>query len=294
MFYFSGVYSKVCVNEVKKRAVITIAIGDDPAYRYGLISMRHYAKRIGCEFVVINSELIASPPHFNLQQKAWLQKIAAINLSESYDEILYLDSDILVNPEAPDFFSWIGEGSPQTMVAMYDESHLGQREQYLHKLFTLAQFESRRVGFDKYFNVGVVYLRKGSRIPSLIDVSDVVAAIDGGVPCPEQTYLNHMISEQGIQVLPLPRAFNYMQEGSAVNSRFTQFFIHYAGYSFRSRKAEKRSTVMRKDFFVFFGNEKSNIKPQRLWVVIDFYLNMKFSFSKKLHRMASYFRGISG
>lgn len=278
---------------MSKRALITIAIGDDPAYRYGLMSIQHYAEQIGCEFIVVDREIIESPSHFSLQQRAWLQKIAVINMSEKFEEILYLDSDVLVHPDAPDFFSWIEKESPESFIAMYDELHLGQREGYIEKLYSLGDFKSSRLpSVDAYFNVGVMYLKTGHRIGSLISLSDVVSTIDAGIPCPEQTYLNYVLAIHRSPVFSLPRAFNFMQEDIEDVDRMNQFFIHYAGYSFRSNKSEKRSKIMREDFACFFARAESNVRPSFTWKFIDGFLDLKFSIAKKIQRAHLRFRNV--
>jgi len=111
-----------------------------------------------------------------------------------------------------------------------------------------------------------------------------------GVPCPEQTYYNGLLLSNVIPVLELPRTFNFMEEDSLdVQSRLFQFFIHYAGYSFRHRKKHKRSKIMRRDYFELFHKGQS-LKYFLLTICMfrDRFEDSLFAMSKKIRKLAGF------
>lgn len=268
------------------RVIITIAIGMDPCYRYGLKSISSYATRQGCQFRVIDRDVVGAPSRFTLKEKAWLQKLYILQLAKEYDEVLYLDSDIIVTPDAPNFFEYIKSRDSSAAIAMYNEFHIGGRDIYFEKLNNCLPEEDIRY-CEKYFNAGVIYLKKDNLLSSLAQKNELIRVIDCGVPCPEQTYFNGVLAKSGSVVIDLPKSFNFMQETDQCHGlRLGQFFIHYAGYSFRRSKRHKRSKIMRQDFIALYG--KGHSGPVVSWIhyaVWDLLKDLLFSLSKKLHAL---------
>lgn len=270
------------------RAIVTIALGMDPCYRYGLKSISLYARRCDSELIVIDQDIVGAPKSFSLQKVAWLQKLYVLQLVNEYDEILYLDSDILVTPDALNVFDWI-QSKGSCSIAMYNEYHLGGRDAFIDKLpdrFFKAPIKDP----FQYFNVGVMYLKKGNLLSELAKKDELIEVMLDGVPCPEQTYYNGVLLNNLIPVLELPKTFNFMEEDSLdVQSRLFQFFIHYAGYSFRERKRHKRSKIMRRDYLEFFHKgQSSKYFLSMIYMFRDRFEDSLFSMSKKIRKLAGF------
>ncbi len=91
---------------MEKRAIVTLCIGDN-AEKFGKYShqaMKLYATRINADFIKLDEPKInfKSAKKFNpiLFEKYQVHDILAI-----YDRVLFLDTDILVTPHAPDIFN---------------------------------------------------------------------------------------------------------------------------------------------------------------------------------------------
>jgi len=266
------------------RAIVTIAMGSDPSYRYGIASMERYANRVGAKVIVIREPFIPIKGLSDARHMAWLQKIYALQLVDQFESILYVDADVLITPTAPDIFQLMNRLNAE--CAIYDEGHLG-RQHYVHQLQEVIGQPLPDDLFKVYFNAGVIYLSRGSQIGRELEAEDVRAVMKGGVSCPEQTWLNYLIHLKGQGVTLLERKYNFMEErNDDLESRLDAYFIHYAGYSFRASKRQKRVDVMRADYFRLFENKGvfAIIKCFN-FSIADKVLGLCWSLDKKLSRL---------
>lgn len=266
------------------RAVVTIAMGADPAYWYGIKSLADYAERVRAEFIVINKPLVQSDELSDPRHIAWLQKIAALKLVERFESVLYVDADVIATPRATDLFSLLEQ--QDVYLAMYDEGHLG-RDHYFNAITDIFSNKTLSSEIATYYNAGVIYLRSSSPLAKLLDVESIVKAMYHGVPCPEQTWLNYSILSQKLPCFSLPRSFNFMQESGVDRMvRFDADFIHYAGYSFRKTKRQKRVSVMRRDYVKLFITPSLSSSLKVLCLTIrDGLQGVYWSISKKTARL---------
>ena len=265
-------------------AIVTIAMGSDPSYRYGISSMERYASRVGAKLIVIMEPLIPVEGLSDTRHIAWLQKIYALQLVRHYKSILYVDADVLITPTAPDLFRLMN--SLNAECAMYDEGHLGRK----HYGNVLQQIVSQPLPddlFDLYFNAGVIYLSNDSDLDREIKLEDVKAAMNGGVACPEQTWLNYLIHWKRLNITSLERKYNFMEEKDGdLASRSDAYFIHYAGYGFRKSKRQKRVDVMRADYFRLFQKKSSfGLIDYIAFSIRDKMAGLRWSLSKKISRL---------
>ena len=84
-------------------------LGKDPSYYFAKKTFEEYAKKVNAKFICIDR-----PSHiFQLTNKnysrnavnALLEKISLGSFSREYDQILYIDADILITPHAEDIFA---------------------------------------------------------------------------------------------------------------------------------------------------------------------------------------------
>ena len=265
-------------------AIVTIAMGSDPSYRYGIASMEEYASRVEAKLIVIREPLIPVEGLSDTRHVAWLQKIYALQLVRHYKYILYVDADVLITPAAPDLFRLMD--SSNAKCAMYDEGHLG-RKHYGNRLQQIVKQPLPDDLFDLYFNAGVIYLSNDGDLDRELKSEDVKVAMKGGVACPEQTWLNYLIHWKRLNITFLERKYNFMEEKDGdLASRLDAYFIHYAGYSFRASKRQKRADVMRADYFRLFENKGVFAIIKRFnFSIADKVLGLCWSLDKKLSRL---------
>jgi hypothetical protein len=98
----TGLYAAPWIAR-KPRAIVTLALGEHKqVLDLSLPMMQNYANRVGAELHVIDSDL---RPEYKMANKWRLSSFA-----RNYDQTLYLDSDVLIMPNAPDIFSAVPNG----------------------------------------------------------------------------------------------------------------------------------------------------------------------------------------
>jgi len=196
-----------------KKLILTIATG--PFYEK-LAVLTHplledYAKRCGAEFKVLSDEKKYPYPHY--------LKCEIRNLLEDYDRILYIDTDVIVRPDAPSLFDIV----PEDSFGIFEEGRFTDRIGGFKKYL-----ESYKINPDnwkcKYYNTGVFICSKCHefvfRLPKTFDCHFY-----------EQSYINMNLLLDGTKVFPLPYKFNRMccLDEPTGTHRLSSYFVHYAG-----------------------------------------------------------------
>jgi len=137
----------VNMSEVKKP-------GRNMPYEYSVRSWKHYCKRHGFEFFVLDQRIYDE----GYANANW-HKLFVFELLESngidYDKVLIVDADTIVHPDAPSIFDECGDGF---CAAHNDGSYdwlLRSIENYSKYLFDGFTFP-----FWQYFNSGVMVVNK--------------------------------------------------------------------------------------------------------------------------------------
>jgi len=81
-------------------------------------TIKDYANKINADFLIITETDLKYPHYAKFEIKSLLDK---------YDRVLYLDSDILINPNSPDIFNIVSEDK----IGMLDESVLGYHNKFI-------------------------------------------------------------------------------------------------------------------------------------------------------------------
>ena len=105
---------------VTKKAIVTLVVGPAYAERFERLCRKNwaaYAERHGYDVIVIRDPLDASARAAN-RSPAW-QKCLILGIPEvfAYDRVVWVDSDIYLNPAAPS----IVEGVPLERIGVTDE-----------------------------------------------------------------------------------------------------------------------------------------------------------------------------
>ncbi len=89
-----------------KTAIVTLCIGEDAGgfSKYSHTIFHTYAEKVGADFVCINSPKVqpaTCPADIN---PMLFEKYQLYDILAKYDRVLYLDTDILITPHAPNIF----------------------------------------------------------------------------------------------------------------------------------------------------------------------------------------------
>ncbi|CAH9067196.1 hypothetical protein PSECIP111951_03727 [Pseudoalteromonas holothuriae] len=154
-----------------KKAIFTLAIGDNPMYQAAILSFKYYAEKVGADLVV--SEQL----HFPINicdakydaNPAWAEKLRIGELLKEYDRVLYLDADILVAPNAQNIFEQYPD--PET-IYMLNEGAVCDRQlerQLIEEKLGRISWPASN-GCFTYYNVGVILASKPCQ---LFDYADL-------------------------------------------------------------------------------------------------------------------------
>lgn len=233
------------------RAVVTLTIGD--TYRemasitHGL--MKEYAEKCGADFVVVDS--IRVSPALG---RAAYEKFQLYDLLDHFDQIAFVDTDILIAPDSPSLFEVV---PMDTFGAVSEEE------------FKMADRDKRVTQevlgpvswINPYFNSGMMVMSKAHREVFDPHAEDLVLWATGDFRkqhvnlLNDQPYLNHRINKLGIRIKNLGRAFNYTCAHRDSRTRFENSFIHYSGpsghrYGTRISQLRADAGVLRSKFWL--------------------------------------------
>lgn len=213
-----------------RNAIAVIKFGDNPMYRISLDSIKLYAEKYDLSLIVLDELLIT--------QDSWQgcfcnEKFQLMNWFNRYDRILYLDLDILVNPDAPNIFDVYPSGT-----WALDESHLPWTQEdaaFFESKYDL-QFPTVN-GKKRMLNAGVQLLDKS--IESVLRQYDPLTftrSFENGTKGDEQTYWNMLLVKNQYPVNHLDSTWNSLIYPECLHLqpkvRKSRFFLHYAGRTY--------------------------------------------------------------
>lgn len=132
-----------------KKAVVTICIGDEFKNISILTypTLKAYADRINAEFIIINS--CKTTPHW--------EKFQIFDLLNTYDRIIYLDTDLIVRDDCPDLFEIV----PYNKIGGFNEAKFVSREYSLIETARAYDIDAGNINWNgKYYNSGVLVISK--------------------------------------------------------------------------------------------------------------------------------------
>ena len=235
-----------------KTAVFTIAIGDfyQELSKITHPTIKNYAQKIGADFIV-KTETAFPLSHY--------AKFEIAQLLDTYDRVLYLDTDILVSPNMPNIFDIV----PENCVGMLDESPLGYDEKFKDFLFEnapdhLANWSKTR----KCYNAGVIVCSKKHR--------NIFRAPD---KFPnhyfEQSFLNLRLLEEKAEIFDLPHQYNRMIYLDLVvpEHRLKSYIIHYAGF-LEKRPVEECIKFLEKEYRMLLSQDFTEDDVKIAWATV--------------------------
>lgn len=213
------------------RAIVSSATGDFHRRIAEITAPNQsaYARQLGASYFHVEPEPGLGP--------YWVKTRIAGLLAGQFDEVLWLDSDIIVRPDAPDLFRVAGG-----RFAAYAESDDACRfevvQEFAERMAGLGIAKSNEEAWEHwdglYFNMGLMVVpRSAAGVFSRPDPR--ITGIDGAEAVRfmhDQTWLNFRLKELHHPTRKLPMTYNLMKDPGAqlwdVRHEAAEF-IHYAG-----------------------------------------------------------------
>jgi lipopolysaccharide biosynthesis glycosyltransferase len=135
-----------------------------------------------------------------------------------YDEMLFLDADVLVLPGSPNIFDLF------TSMAMVDDWYIPNQDERFENWLRnntgdLGVFDPKAA----YFNSGVIGITRETA--GKIDYSGPYP----NMPWHDQDWLNYKIAKGKIEITQLDRAWNYRELGNPEQAIEDGHFLHFCG-----------------------------------------------------------------
>lgn len=235
----------------KKTAIITVCIGN----KYKKMSeithptIRHYADRLDAEFVVIDEQKIC------LGGTSKFEKFQLFKLLESYERIIFLDTDILVSPNCPNLFYIV---PPDSFGAFIVSKHTDYHNYSNIKIQdVLGKINWKKDSFNEKifesFNSGVMVISKSHREVfnpnnGLLETWSTWHRMNSSKVMKDQTLINYTVQKNKIPIFDIGYKFNHTSATNNSKDRFQSHIIHYAGKS--HLKGKDKILQIKKDLLV--------------------------------------------
>lgn len=249
--------------ENPKRALVTLAIGD--AYeKLGRVthpSLIAYAKKNNAEFIVINK-----PKYVDKLKLLTYEKLQVWELLDGrYDQIAFVDTDILIAPDAPSVFDMC---PLDTFGAVSEEAYSMSK---VHR--SVTQDKLGKVSWvNPYFNSGVMVF--GVEHREMFNPSSKI--LDNWISdtnnqdhvMSDQPILNYLVNRLNFKMIDFGYKFNHTRVIRNTKIRFRSYFIHYAGpsghrYGTRYEQMKKDAGVLNSPVNLFLSRKI----PWFRWVI---------------------------
>lgn len=176
----------------RPRAIVTLALGEHQrVLDITLPLMLEYADRVGAELHVIDSNLRPEYPMAN--------KWRVANYAANYDQTLYLDSDVLISPNAPDIFAAVPKG-----FAVRDERPDYHHDWYSQETSDLYASQGVSHTLQHCANGGVMLMT-----PETLDLYWEPSGTYPQLWCTDQHWLSYRIETSGHEVTWLDDRWNW-------------------------------------------------------------------------------------
>ncbi|BAJ00074.1 glycosyltransferase [Shewanella violacea] len=246
-----------------KKAIFTLAIGDNPMYRAAIESFRIYADKVGADLIVseeLHYQVDIKNPKYDANP-AWSEKLYIGELLKKYDRVLYLDADFIITPEAENVFDTLDD---LNSIYMFNEGRYRDRTPVIKEacdlLGDVPNWDSVS-NLPVYFNMGMLLISKECPLFEHLSV-EKLQSVCNKIKFYEQTLTNYMIQKHKISYKCVESKFNRMDLLGLDNYRQADF-IHYAGRGFRD-KCPLREVRYIADYCEMFHDQVSESQRKQL------------------------------
>jgi lipopolysaccharide biosynthesis glycosyltransferase len=183
---------------------------------------REYAKYCNADFMILDHE----PPVFSDDNMPHFRIMKHYELHEEYDRILHLDTDIIINTNAPNIFEVVPE---EKIGCILEDWGREERIKDRREMIKSIQEEWDDIGWkEKYINSGVLLTSKIHK--------DIYQPFEGKYwtgDGSDDIHMGYMIKNLNHEIFELPYQFNhtgtYSEAWNGSPNRLDSFFLHYAG-----------------------------------------------------------------
>lgn len=211
------------LENTMKKAIATLCIGEKPEkwikFTHG--PLKKYAEKIGADFIHINERKV----NYNKTEKVnpiLFEKYQLHDILEEYDRVLYIDTDILVTPHAPDIFEVV----PIDKVGgVYEDFGMDKKDR--RNRIRLVQEKLGDLEWKTGFmNSGVFVVSKQHQ-----DAFRLICRYGALDLKYEQTNTNWYLRKAGCEIINIDYRWNYMgiMRTYYGTDPHDAYFIHYAG-----------------------------------------------------------------
>ena len=264
-----------------RKLVVTLAIGEQFQKMAELTHplLRLYAERCGADFLSINEAKLGKKLGLVTYEKFQIFDF----LNGDYDQVLFIDTYIVVTPNAPSVF----ELCPANVFGAANESGYSMSEK--HKVITQAQL-GQVTWKHPYFNSGVMLL--GPEHRKVFDPEGELLQQwtqnekNSDHVMSDQPIINYLVNFYGFEFLDLGKNFNRTRVHNDTHNRFQSYFIHYAGpsghrYGSRLKQIGLDAKVAENSFIFWLSRCFPAYRKVADRLDIDFF---KYLLSKKILR----------
>lgn len=212
---------------------------------YAFKTFEYYCKKHNLHLINITK------PSVNFTN-VYFEKFIFLDLLEEYDRILYLDSDVLITPHAPNIFEIYSDENFFYAYHENSESDYMDRDKYIESITNKIYWPTEENNKFRYFNAGVMLFSKNhkeffanfkeetEKHPELLSFGD-------------QTILNYLSVKNNLPFKSLSADWNKMSLGmeDPYFERYSSNFIHYAGPDFYGNN--NKQITMQQDYKVLYG-----------------------------------------
>lgn len=232
-----------------RRALFNINIGPEKEHWNKCIKSQNiYCKKYGIDHYISRKPAINFKWARNWLENTFFEKYQCLSLfDKGYDQVLYLDCDVLVTPVAENIFERYDK--IDTFYA-YEESHevgiigetlYGQKADIMDRDPYVNRVLNNKVNFKwkknkkikyEYYNAGVQlygrdvidHIQDRDKFCSLKHLNHIY---DFG----DQTYINTLLQKYNVNTESIDYSYNRMsfQDRDLKNKRYEANFIHYSG-----------------------------------------------------------------
>ena len=203
-----------------KKAVVTVCIGEKFKVQAEIShsTIKAYADRIGAEFIVIDT--VSRDPHW--------EKMQIYNLLLKYQRIIYLDTDLIVRDDCPNFFELV----PESQLGIFNEGRFDDRSGSMMEAYREYHNPFPPKWDGTYYNTGVMVISRRHR--HLFKFPERVVSLG----MYEQGYLNMKIlmdldndrsNEERIYELDYKHNRMSLADSYCGIHRCDSYIVHYAG-----------------------------------------------------------------
>ena len=211
---------------------------------YTLPIQEMWAKKWGADYKILDD------PAYSRRAMWCYRTLIFYDLFESYDRILYLDADLIINKNCPNIFEIV----PYDTIGAVLEDRGSRRKERLNRIKRTKAYLGEIDWQEGFFNMGVYIVSSIHR--------DMFQRVNGklwedmGWDSP---FYSYQIVRFGYKYIDLGYKFNHMsmfsEDWNGRPSRFDSYIIHYAGGAhFPDKGKRSREQLIRDDVRKIYGD----------------------------------------